>query len=101
MLFTGRRHTQVQKQKRNGKKCWLGGFHDGLPREGGGGGRDLAEHELVLVLLEELHRALLVQEEAVHALHVLDGDLGALPLPAHQARHRDQLDGVPVRQINI
>jgi hypothetical protein len=95
MLFTGRRHTQVQKQKRNGKKCGLGGLHDGLPGEGGGG-RDLAEHELVLVLLEELYGALLVQEEAVHALHVLDGDLGPLPLPAHQARHGDQLDGVPV-----
>ena len=36
---------------------------------------DFAEHELVLVVLEELRRAALVQEQRVHTLHVLNLDL--------------------------
>ena len=48
-----------------------------------------------LVLLEELARPLLVQEEAVDALDVLDRDGLALALPTHQAGHGDQLNRVP------
>lgn len=38
----------------------------------------LVEHELLLVLLEELRRPRLVQEQGVDALHVLYGNLRAL-----------------------
>ena len=59
----------------------------------------LIEHELVLVLLEELAAPLLVQEQGVDLLDVLHNDLRPLPLLAGQARHGDELDGVPQTRL--
>ena len=54
----------------------------------------LIEHELVLILLQELAAPLLVKEQRVDLLDVLDTDLRPLPLLAGQTRHGDELDGV-------
>merc|ERR1719453_379650 len=54
---------------------------------------DLMEHELGLVLEQELRRALHVDKQRVDLLNVLDLDLDALALGAHERGGDDQLDG--------
>merc|ERR1719201_3009477 len=61
---------------------------------------DLVEHELGLVLEEELRRALHIDKEGVHPLDVLHLDLDALPLGADEGGGDDQLDRVAQRGLD-
>merc|ERR1719498_2186083 len=55
---------------------------------------ELVEHELLLILHEELRRALDVDEKRVNALDIVDVDLGALALLAAERRAHDHVDRV-------
>ena len=55
---------------------------------------NVAEHELLLVLLKELHRSLHIDEETVHFADVLNVDFGGLALLGNQVGRCDQVDAV-------
>ena len=91
ILNTGNKISQLE---RHGKLFSIRGFHFvsvGL--------RCLdvriIEHELVLILLQEVGGSLLVQEQGVDLLDVLNRYFCSFPLLGREPRHRDELYGVP------
>ena len=54
----------------------------------------LIEHELLLVLHQELRAPLDIDEKRVNPLDILDSDLGGLPLGGAKARCDNHVDGV-------
>ena len=59
----------------------------------------ITKHELLLVLLKELHRSLHIHEQAVDFADVLHVDFGCLALLGDEVSGSDQVDSVTQRAL--